>query len=180
MHEELREDIWSLIELHRRMKSESLIPQQVPRILSRNITLEHSIRDLEGEQARLEFSNKEADLKQKDCKIIEGNEYTISQQKRDIENLSITIVNLAGGDFTTCKSATFPIDAQSTIPPQPVGSSSTLTMTIHMTNGNGRLAKSVPPPAKTIPLRMQPARWPPAVSVLSELTRTLHEDTKAD
>src|ERR687892_2238602 len=79
------------------MKSESLRPQQVPRILRRNITLEHNIRDLEGEQARLEFSNKEAaktfqqftDLKQKDCKIIEENEYAINQQKRKIENLSI-------------------------------------------------------------------------------------------
>ena len=97
IYEELRDDIWSLIELYRRMKSESLSPQQVPRILRRNITLEHNIRDLEGEQARLEFSNKEAaktfqqftDLKQKDCKIIEENEYIINQQKREIENLSI-------------------------------------------------------------------------------------------
>jgi hypothetical protein len=102
MYEELREDIWSLIELHRRMKSERLSPQQVPTILRRNITLEHNIRDLEGEQARLEFSNKEAakifqqftDLKQKDCKIIKENEYTINQQKREIENLSIQKVRL--------------------------------------------------------------------------------------
>src|SRR5918994_5604408 len=97
IYEELRDDIWSLIELHRRMKSESLSQRQVPRILKTTITLEHNIRDLEGEQARLEFSNKEAaktfqqftDLKQKDCKIIEANEYIINQQKREIENLSI-------------------------------------------------------------------------------------------
>jgi hypothetical protein len=102
IYEELRDDIWSLIELYRRMKSESLSPQQVPRILRRNITLEHNIRDLEGEQARLEFSNKEAaktfqqftDLKQKDCKRIEENEYIINQQKREIENLSIQKVRL--------------------------------------------------------------------------------------
>src|ERR671919_2585149 len=102
IYEELREDIRSLIELHRRMKSESLRPQQVPRILRRNITLEHNIRDLEGEQARLEFSNKEAaktfqqftDLKQKDCKIIEENEYIINQQKREIENLNTEKVRL--------------------------------------------------------------------------------------
>ena len=98
IYEELKEDddIWSLIELYRRMKSESLSQRQVPRILKTTITLEHNIRDLEGEQARLEFSNKEAaktfqqftDLKQKDCKIIEANEYIINQQKREIENLN--------------------------------------------------------------------------------------------
>src|SRR5919106_1204864 len=97
IYEELREDIWSLIELYRRMKSESLCSQRVPRILKTTMTLEHNIRDLEGEQARLEFSNKEAaktfqqftDLNQKDCKRIEENEYIINQQKREIENLSI-------------------------------------------------------------------------------------------
>ncbi|HYZ60424.1 MAG TPA: hypothetical protein VE544_12265 [Nitrososphaeraceae archaeon] len=97
IYEELREDIRSLVELHRRMKSESLSQRQIPRILKTTMTLEHNIRDLEGEQARLEFSNKEAaktfqqftDLKQKDCKRIEENEYIINQQKREIENLSI-------------------------------------------------------------------------------------------
>ncbi|MGA7370343.1 MAG: hypothetical protein WBX01_14540 [Nitrososphaeraceae archaeon] len=57
---------------------------------------------MEGEQARLEVSNKQAaetfqqftDLKQKDCKTIEENEYIISQQKREIENLSIQKVRL--------------------------------------------------------------------------------------
>src|SRR5918994_1566996 len=96
IYEELRDDIWSLIELHRRMKSESLSQRQVPRILKTTMTLEHNIRDLEGEQARLEFNNKEAaktfqqftDLKQKDCKRIEENEYIINQQKREIENLN--------------------------------------------------------------------------------------------
>src|ERR671918_1121504 len=97
IYEELREDIRSLIELHRRMKSESLRPQQVPRILRRNITLEHNIRDLEGEQARLEFSNKQAavtfqqltDSTQKDRKMLEENYYTISQQEREIEKLKV-------------------------------------------------------------------------------------------
>src|SRR5918994_7779556 len=104
IYEELKEDddIWSLIDLYRRMKSESLSPQRIPRILKTTMTLAHSIRDLEGEQARLEFSNKEAaktfqqftDLKQKDCKRIEENEYIINQQKREIENLSIQKVRL--------------------------------------------------------------------------------------
>src|ERR687892_1664266 len=106
IYEELMEDddIWSLIELHRRMKSESLSQRQVPRILKTTVTLEHNIRDPKGEQARLEFSNKEAaktfqqftDLKQKDCKIIEENEYFINQQKREIENLSIQKARLEG------------------------------------------------------------------------------------
>ena len=54
IYEELKEDddIWSLIELHRRMKSESLSQRQVPRILKTTMTLEYNIRDLEGEQAR--------------------------------------------------------------------------------------------------------------------------------
>jgi hypothetical protein len=48
---EVRESIWSLIELHRRMKTERLSPPQVSRILKTTITLEHKNRDLEGEQA---------------------------------------------------------------------------------------------------------------------------------
>jgi len=48
-------------------------------------------------QARLEFNNKQAaktfqqftDLKQKDCKTIEENEYIINQQEREIEKLNI-------------------------------------------------------------------------------------------
>ena len=59
-NEEIKYDIWSLIELHRRMKSESLSPQQVSRILKTTTTLEYNNRDLEREQARLEFSNKQA------------------------------------------------------------------------------------------------------------------------
>src|ERR687892_1817992 len=47
IYEEIRDDIWSLIELHRRMKSESLSPQQVSRILKTTTTLEHNNRDLE-------------------------------------------------------------------------------------------------------------------------------------
>jgi hypothetical protein len=97
IYEELRDDIWSLIELHSRMKSESLSPQQVPRILKTTMTLEHENRDLECEQARLEVSNKQAaktfqqltDSIQKDRKTLEKNHYVISQQKREIENLNI-------------------------------------------------------------------------------------------
>ena len=43
IYEELREDIWSLVELHRRMKSESLSQRQVPRILKTTMTLEHNM-----------------------------------------------------------------------------------------------------------------------------------------
>src|ERR687892_2806073 len=97
IYEEIKYDIWSLIELHRRMKSESLSPQQVSRILKTTTTLEYNNRDLEREQARLEFSNKQAavtfqrftDLVQKDRKTIEENEYIIIEQKREIENLNI-------------------------------------------------------------------------------------------
>ena len=102
MYEELGNDIWSISELNRRTKTEGLSLQQVSRILGRNITLENNIRDLEGEQARLEFSNKEAakifqqftDLKQKDCKIIEENECFINQQKREIEILNVAKTRL--------------------------------------------------------------------------------------
>jgi len=49
-----------------------------------------------------------------------------------------------------------------------------------ITGGGGKLNKSVPPPARAIPLLMQPtARWPSVVRVLSGLTRTSHDDTKA-
>jgi hypothetical protein len=77
-----------------------------------------------------------------------------------------------------CKSFTFPINPHSTIPPQPVGSSRIWSAAT--TSGSGKLNRSVPPPASAIPLRMQPtARSPPVVRVLSELTRTSHDDTKA-
>jgi hypothetical protein len=96
MYEELGNDIWSISELNRRTKAEGLTPQQVSRILKTTTTLEYNIRDLEGEQARLEFSNKQAaetfqrltDLKLKDHKILEENDYIISQQNREIERLN--------------------------------------------------------------------------------------------
>lgn len=53
-------EIWSVIELHRRIQTEGLSPQQVSRILKMTTTLERNNRDLEGEQARLEVSNKQA------------------------------------------------------------------------------------------------------------------------
>ena len=97
IYEEIKDDIWSVLELHRRIKTEDLSPQQVSRILKTNITLEHKNRELECEQARLEAGNKEAamtfqqftDLIQKDRETLEKNYYTISQQEREIENLNI-------------------------------------------------------------------------------------------
>jgi hypothetical protein len=97
IYAEVKDDIWSVIELHRRTKIEGLSPQQISRILKTTTTLERNNRDLEGEQARLEVSNKQAaqtfqqltDLIQKDRRKLEGNDSIISQQKREIENLNI-------------------------------------------------------------------------------------------
>ena len=97
IYDEVKDDIWLFIELNRRSKTEGLSPQQVTRILKTTTTLEHNNRNLEYEQARLEFSNKQAaetfqrftDLVQKDRKAIGENEYIIIQQKREIENLNI-------------------------------------------------------------------------------------------
>jgi hypothetical protein len=97
VYEEIGNAIWSVIELHRRAKAEGLTPQQVSRILNKNITLERQNLDLEGEQARLELSNRQAakdfqlltDLKLKDHKTLEENGYIISQQKREIEKLNV-------------------------------------------------------------------------------------------
>jgi hypothetical protein len=97
IYSEVRESIWSFIELHRRMKAEGLSPQQVSRILRTTITLERKNRDLEGEQARLEVSNEQAaktfqqftDLIQKNHKTMEENFSVICQQKREIENLNL-------------------------------------------------------------------------------------------
>src|ERR687892_617743 len=80
IYEEIKDDIWSVLELHGKMKTEGLSPQQVSRILKTTITLEHNIRDLEGEQARLQVDNKEAaktfqrltDSTQKDRQILES------------------------------------------------------------------------------------------------------------
>jgi hypothetical protein len=90
-------EIWSVIELHRRIQTEGLSPQQAIRILKMTMTLEHNNRDLEGENARLEVSNQQAakdfqkltDLIQKDHKTLEENYSVICQQKREIENLNI-------------------------------------------------------------------------------------------
>src|ERR687891_2675272 len=46
IYEEIKDDIWSVLELHRRIKTEDLSPQQVSRILKTNITLEHKNREL--------------------------------------------------------------------------------------------------------------------------------------
>ncbi|MPZ07239.1 MAG: hypothetical protein GEU26_12635 [Nitrososphaeraceae archaeon] len=98
IYEEIKaEGILSIVGLHRRMKEECLSPQQFTRILKRIITLERQNIDLEGEQARLEVSNKQAtktfqqftDLAQKDRKTMEENFSIISQQRREIENLNI-------------------------------------------------------------------------------------------
>jgi hypothetical protein len=97
IYSEVKNDIWSIIELHRRTKIEGLSPQQVSRILKTTTTLERKNIDLEGEQARLEVSNRQAakdfqqltDLKLRDHKTLEENDYAISQQKREIEKLNI-------------------------------------------------------------------------------------------
>ena len=97
VYEKYGNDIWSLVELHRRMKAEGLTPEQVSRILKKNITLELQNMDLEGEQARLEVSKRQAakdfqrltDLKLKDYATLEQNHYAISQQKRELERLNI-------------------------------------------------------------------------------------------
>ena len=87
IYAEMKDDLWSIIELHRRMKTEGLSPQQVTRILKRIITLERQNLELEGEQARLEVGNRQAaktfqqftDSIQKDHKIMEENYSVISQ-----------------------------------------------------------------------------------------------------
>ena len=92
----MKDDLWSIIELHRRMKTEGLSPQQVTRILKRIITLERQNLELEGEQARLEVGNRQAaktfqqftDSIQKDHKIMEENDYAINQQKQEIFSLN--------------------------------------------------------------------------------------------
>lgn len=60
IYEEIKDDMWSIIELHRRKKMEGLNPQQVSRIVKKTITLERNSRDLESEQARLEVNNEQA------------------------------------------------------------------------------------------------------------------------
>jgi hypothetical protein len=102
IYEEIHDDIWSIIELNRRMKIEGLSSQQISRTLKIIITFECKIRDLEGEQARLEVNNKQAaktfqqftDSIQKDHKTIEENDYVISRQKRENEKLNIEKVRL--------------------------------------------------------------------------------------
>src|ERR687891_746930 len=97
IYEEIKCDIWSVLELHGKMKTEGLSPQQITRILKTTTTLERQNIDLEGEQARLEAGNKEAaktfqqltDSTQKDRKMLEENYYTISQQEREIEKLNV-------------------------------------------------------------------------------------------
>ena len=96
IYAEMKDDLWSIIELHRRMKTEGLSPQQVTRILKRIITLERQNLELEGEQARLEVGNRQAaktfqqftDSIQKDHKIMEENYSVISQQKQEIFSLN--------------------------------------------------------------------------------------------
>jgi hypothetical protein len=102
IYDEVKDDIWSVIELHRRTKIEGLTPQQISRILKTTTILEHNNRNLEYEQARLEVGNKQAaqtyqqltDSILKDNKTIEENDYTISQRKREIENLNIEKIRL--------------------------------------------------------------------------------------
>jgi hypothetical protein len=97
IYDELCDDIWTIAELHRRMKGEGLKPQQVSRLLKTITTLERRNIDLEGEQARLDLRNKQAakafqhitDLIQKYNKTLQECEYAITQQKREIERLNL-------------------------------------------------------------------------------------------
>src|ERR687892_800735 len=116
IYEEIKDDIWSVLELHGKMKTEGLSPQQVSRILKTTTTLERQNIDLEGEQARLEAGNKEAaktfqqltDSTQKDRKMLEENYYTISQQEREIERLNVEKVRLENiNDSIRLNSETF-------------------------------------------------------------------------
>src|SRR5918996_3940182 len=111
MYEELGNDIWSISELNRRTKAEGLTPQQVSRILKTTIILEYNNRNLEYEQARLEFSNKQAaetfqrftDLVQKDRKTIEENEYIIIDGRSNHEILdtgNLSELNFVYNDIT--------------------------------------------------------------------------------
>jgi hypothetical protein len=95
IYEEINDDIWSVIELYKRMKSEGLSPHQVIRILRTTRLLECKISDLENEHARLQEINKQAawifqhftDLKIKDSKILKQNRLVYDQLNREIENL---------------------------------------------------------------------------------------------
>jgi hypothetical protein len=95
IYEEINHDIWAVIELYDRMKSEGLSPQQVIRIIRTTRLLESKISDFESEQARLEERNKHADwifqqftdCKIKDSKILEQNRLVYDQLNRGIENL---------------------------------------------------------------------------------------------
>jgi hypothetical protein len=97
IYAEVKDDIWSIIELSKRSKSEGLSPQQASRILKTTLTLENKNRDLECEEARLEVNNKQAaktfqqltNLIQNDHKTMEENDYVISQQKRENEILNL-------------------------------------------------------------------------------------------
>ncbi len=97
IYEEINaEGILSIVGLHRRMKEECLSPQQVSRILKTTLTLERKNIDLEGEQARLEVSNKQAartfqqltDSIQNDHMTLEENYSVIGQQKHEIFSLN--------------------------------------------------------------------------------------------
>lgn len=95
IYEEVKDDIWTVIELYNRMKSEGLSPQQVIRILRRTRLLECNVSDLESEQSMLEERNKHAawifqqftDLRIKDSKILEQNRLVYDKLNREIENL---------------------------------------------------------------------------------------------
>ena len=60
IYNEVKNDIWTIIELHRRLKEEKLDRDQVCKILKTTETLEHNNRILEDEQYRLTQSNKHA------------------------------------------------------------------------------------------------------------------------
>jgi hypothetical protein len=95
IYKEIKDDIWSVIELNRRMKSEGLNQQQVIRIFRNSIFLEDRIRELESEQARLAEGNKQAaktfqhftDLRTKDSIILQRNHLLCDRFNQEIEHL---------------------------------------------------------------------------------------------
>lgn len=99
---ELGSSVWTLSELHRRMKAEDITLEQVKYIIRTSTKLERRITELEVEKARLEAANQYAALlydyfthvKHEDAKIIEANDYVITKQKWEIEELKKEKSNL--------------------------------------------------------------------------------------
>src|SRR5918996_3695318 len=133
IYNEIKNDIWSIIELHRRMKEEKLNRDQVCKILKTTETLEHNNRILEDEQYRLKQSNKHAaelfqhftNLRLEDNKIIEKNDGVIRNQRLEIETLQDEKVRL---QHTVVN---FMMDCLNNNIPLPPSEKSNLQMQVH-------------------------------------------------